>query len=90
MFVVIDHEIHDRDLFKSKVNAMAPPPPELWRHQFLTSTDLTRATCLWEAPTVEPLRSYIDGSLQPASTQTYYTVNETRAVGLPDSRPLSI
>lgn len=84
MFVAIYHEIHDQELFKEKVNLMAPPPESLRRHQFLTATDLTRAACLWEAPSVGALRDYIDPQLEPASTQTYIQVNEERAVGLPE------
>lgn len=84
MFVAIHHEIHDQGLFKEKVNQMAPPPESLRRHQFFTATDLTRAACLWEAPSVEELRDYIDPSLLPASTQTYFPVYEARAVGLPE------
>jgi hypothetical protein len=84
MFIVITHEIHDQAHFKEKVNQMAPPPEGLRRHQFFTATDLRRAACLWEAPSVDPLRAYIDGSLEPASTQTYFAVNEGRAVGLPE------
>ena len=83
MFIAINHEIHDRDEFKVKVNRMAPPPQGLRRHQFLAATDLAYAACLWEAPAIEPLRDYIDGSLEPASTQTYFAINEDRAVGLP-------
>ena len=86
MFVAIYHEIHDRDLFKTKVNQMAPPPDSLRRHQFFTATDLTKAACLWEAPSIDELRSYIDPSLEPASTQTYFAVYEERAVGLPASQ----
>lgn len=85
MFISIHHQIHDQAQFRQKVNAMAPPPPQLQRHQFLAATDLTEAACLWEAPAIEPLRSYIDGSLEPASTQTYFEVNAERAVGLPAS-----
>jgi hypothetical protein len=84
MFVAIYHEIHDRELFKEKVNQMAPPPETLRRHQFFTATDLTRAACLWEAPAVEALSGYIDASLEPASTQTYFQIYEERAVGLPE------
>lgn len=84
MFVAIYHEIHDQELFKEKVNLMAPPPESLRRHQFLTATHLTRAACLWEAPSVDALRDYIDPQLEPASTQTYIQVNEERAVGLPE------
>lgn len=86
MFIAIYHEIHDRDLFKEKVNQMAPPPESLRRHQFFTATDLTRAACLWEGPSVDELRDYIDPSLEPASTQTYFPVYEERAVGLPESQ----
>ena len=32
------------------------------------------------------IRNYIDPSLEPASTQTYFPVNEERAVGLPASQ----
>lgn len=31
-------------------------------------------------PTVDSLRDYINGSLEPASTQTYSPINEDRAV----------
>ena len=84
MFVAIHHEIHDQGLFKEKVNQMPSPPDSLRRHQFFTATDLTRAACLWEAPSVEELRDYIDPALEPASTQTYFRVYEERAVGLPE------
>lgn len=83
MFVSIHHQIHDETLWKEKVNAMAPPPVSLRRHQFLTATDLTEAACLWEAPSIDELRSYIDPALEPASTQRYFEVFEQRAVGLP-------
>ena len=86
MFVAIYHEIHDQDLFKEKVNQMAPPAESLRRHQFFTATDLTKAACLWETPSVDELRNYIDPSLEPASTQTYFPVYEERAVGLPESQ----
>lgn len=86
MFIAIYHEIHDQDLFKEKVNSMAPPPENLRRHQFFTAKDLSRASCLWEGPSVDALRNYIDPSLEPASTQTYIQINEERAVGLPESQ----
>lgn len=86
MYVYVQHQVHDRDLFKEKVNQMAPPPDGLARHQFFTATDLAAAACLWEAPSIDDLRDYIDPSLEPASTQTYFQVYEERAVGLPESQ----
>lgn len=84
MFIAIHHDIHDAQLFREKVNRMSPPPEILRRHQFLTATDMSGAACLWEAPSVDDLRGYIDPQLEPASTQTYLEVNEERAVGLPE------
>lgn len=84
MFVAISHEIHDQEVFKHKANAMAPPPDSLRRHQFLIAPDLSRATCLWEAPSVDDLRDYINPALEPASTQTYFPVHEEHAIGLPE------
>jgi hypothetical protein len=86
MFVSIHHRIHDQPLWKEKVNAMAPPPDSLRRHQFFTATDTTEAACLWETPSIEELRNYIDPALEPASTQAYFQVYEERAVGLPVSQ----
>lgn len=86
MFVSVHHQIHDQKLWKEKVNLMAPPPDSLRRHQFLTATDTTEAACLWEAPSIEELRNYIDPALEPASTQAYFQVYEQRAVGLPVSQ----
>jgi hypothetical protein len=62
---------------------MPGPPHALRRHQFLPSPDFTQAVCLWEPPPIEELRAYIDLSLEPASTQTYFRVYEKRAVGPP-------
>ncbi len=87
MFIAIHHVIHDPERFKEKVNRMSPPPASLRRHQFFTATDLSGAACLWEAPSVDDLRDYIDPQLEPASTQTYLQVNEERAVGLPERQP---
>jgi hypothetical protein len=86
MFVFIHHQIHDQRLWKEKVNAMAPPPDSLRRHQFLTAIDTTEAACLWETPSIDELRNYIDPALEPASTQAYFQVYEQRAVGLPVSQ----
>jgi hypothetical protein len=84
MFVAIFHDIHDPELFKQKVNQMSPPPETFVRHHFLTAIDLSGATCLWDVPSVDALRDYVDPQLEPASTQTYLEVNEERAVGLPE------
>jgi hypothetical protein len=83
MFIAIEHKIHNPDRFQERGQQVFPLPEDLHVHHFLPATDLTRAVCLYEAPSVERLSSYLDGKLGDASTQRYYPVAEEVAIGLP-------
>jgi hypothetical protein len=60
-----------------------PPPDGLHVHQFLPASDLSHATCLYEADSLEAVRAFVDGALGSASTQRYFAVAEDHALGLP-------
>lgn len=83
MFIAIEHDIHDSEKFQACAEAVFPLPEDLHVHQFFPATDLSRAACLYEAPSVARLREYLDGKLGGASTQRYFPVAETEAIGLP-------
>lgn len=83
MFIAIEHDIHDSQRFQACTEAVFPLPEDLHVHQFLPATDLSRAACLYEAPSVDRLREYLDEKLGEASTQRYFPVAETEAIGLP-------
>jgi hypothetical protein len=83
MFIVIDHEIHDADKFQTRAERAMPPPDGLHVHMFLPAKDLSRATCLYEADAVDPVRRFVDGALGDASTNRYIPVAEGAAMGLP-------
>jgi hypothetical protein len=83
MFIAIEHEIHDPDAFRRCTEQVFPLPEDLRVHHFLPADDLSRAACLYEAPSVEHLRSYLDCALGAASTQRYFPVAEAHAIGLP-------
>ncbi len=85
MFIAIEHEIHDPEQFQQCAEQVFPLPEGLHVHQFLPATDLSKAACLYEAPSVERLRSYLDAALGDASTQRYFPVAEGQAIGLPAS-----
>ncbi|TVR95126.1 MAG: hypothetical protein EA416_02330 [Trueperaceae bacterium] len=85
MFIAIDHEIHDPERFQQCAEQVFPLPEGLHVHQFLPATDLSKAACLYEAPSVERLQAYLDAALGDASTQHYFPVAETHAIGLPES-----
>ncbi len=83
MFIAIEHEIHDAQDFARRAEGAMPPPTGLHVHQFLPSADGTRATCLYEAASVERVRDFVDGVLGGSSTQYYFPVAEDHAMGLP-------
>lgn len=85
MFIAIEHDIHDPERFQHCAQQVFPLPEGLHVHHFLPATDLRRAACLYEAPSLEQLRSYLDDALGDASTQHYFPVAESAAIGLPDT-----
>lgn len=86
MFIAIEHRIHDADAFQERGEQVFPLPDDLHVHHFLPATDLSRASCLYEAPSVDRLRTFLDGKLGDASDQTYFPVAETAGMGLPERR----
>lgn len=85
MFIVIQHQIHHPEKFQECAKAVFPLPEELQVHQFLPAPDLSKAVCLYEAPSIERLSQYLDAKLNAASTQRYYPVLTEQAIGLPDN-----
>lgn len=83
MYIAILHEIHDATRFQQRAQCVFPLPNGLCVHHFLPAADLSEAACLYEAPSVEELRDYIDGTLGDASTQRYFPIAEEHAIGLP-------
>ncbi|MFW6174781.1 MAG: hypothetical protein ACOC5K_03295 [Chloroflexota bacterium] len=84
MFIAIVHDIHDPAKFQECAQQVFPLPEGLRVHQFLPAMDLRRAVCLYEAPSIDQLRAYIDGTLGDASTQRYFPVAGEHAIGLPN------
>jgi hypothetical protein len=42
-----------------------------------------RAVCLWEAKSVDALKGFLESLTGQSSRNTYYTVDGTKAIGLP-------
>jgi hypothetical protein len=83
MFIAIQHDIHDPEKFQKCAEEVFPLPEDLHVYQFFPSPDMSRAVCLYEAPSVEILSRYLDSRLNPASTQSYFPVLTEQAIGLP-------
>jgi hypothetical protein len=83
MFIAIVHDIHDPTTFQQRAEQVFPLPEGLHVHKFFPSTKLDQAVCLYEAPSVDQLREYLDGTLGDASTQRYFPVAEDHSIGMP-------
>lgn len=83
MFIAIEHDIHDPAQFQKCADDVFPLPDDLRVHHFLPASDLSRAVCLYEAPSIERLRYFLDPALGEASSQSYFAVAEEQAIGLP-------
>jgi len=57
-------------------------PADIEAVYYLPSKDLTQATCVWKAESVETLKDYLENNIGVCSTNTYYIVDEPSAVGL--------
>jgi hypothetical protein len=83
MFITIEHDIHDPAKFQQRAEQAFPLPAGLEVHMFLPAEDLSRATCLYEAPSLDRVRDFVDGLLGDSSTQRYVPIAEAHAMGLP-------
>lgn len=86
MFIVIEHEIHDPEAFQVCAERVIPLPEGLHLHHFLPAPDLSCAWCLYEARSVRQLSDHIDGTLEDASAQRYFPVDEQHAIGLAERK----
>jgi hypothetical protein len=86
MFIVAQHQISDPATFWSTVQEAAPTlPSDVKLRQVLPNAQGTEAICLWEADSVDAVREVVEGSVGAVSTNTFFTVDSARAVGLPTS-----
>lgn len=87
MYVAIVHQVQDAQAFLSRGERLADPsnaPPGVVPRQFCPSTDLSTATCVWEAASVDAARDYIDSTLGDSRENTYFEINTEYALGLPE------
>ena len=86
MYVVVAHRITDSEKFASMdAEAVAGGgPADTHLQQFLPPKDGSVATCVWQADSIDSLRSYLDPATAGVTENTYIEVDEESAVGLSD------
>jgi len=89
--IIAQHQIKDPETFFGLTEeVLGNVPPGVQVRQFCPSEDKSRPVCLWEAPSMEALRSYLDPIAGPEVTENlYYVVDEESAFGLPQEAAAS-
>jgi hypothetical protein len=85
MFVLVEHTITNPDAFFGLVSKIAEAPSGIRSLQFFPSINKDRAVCLWEANSVDALKGFLEPLSAKYSRNTYYTVDNAKAIGLPTS-----
>jgi hypothetical protein len=84
MYVVVKHSVSDPAKFWSVAQeAAASLPPGVRIHSTLPNREGSTAVCLWEADSVEAVRSLIEPTVGDVSQNEYYEVDSQKAMGLP-------
>jgi hypothetical protein len=94
MYVSVHHDIRDSqkwDQITSKMTTAVEQgkvPQGLKGLMYLPGIDGRKAFCLWEANSVEALRSFLDREIGSAATNQYFQIDATAAFGLPQATEL--
>ena len=84
MFVLVHHTVHDPATFWSKASAAMPNiPSALTLHQTLSARDGTRATCLWEADSIDAVRDFLEPALGAESSNEYREAENRDGIAVP-------
>ncbi len=84
MYVVIQHKIDDPARFWEIAKAATQNLPEGMKlFSIWPNADGSKASCLWESPSVEALKDFVEPHVKDISTNDYFEVAAHMAVGLP-------
>jgi hypothetical protein len=89
MYVSVHHVIKDSQKWDQITSNMTTAveqgkvPHGLRGLMYLPSIDGRKADCLWEAQSVEALRSFLDREIGTAATNEYSQIDANAAFGLP-------
>lgn len=84
MYIAVQHSITDPAKWQHAFKVFFPKlPPGLKLHSYAPSLDGRQANCLWEADTVDAVKSYVEEKLGHCSQNTYFEVEYPSSWGLP-------
>lgn len=87
MYIVVNHHINNPEDFWASAQRNLPNLPEAGVQRVLNifpNQTMDKATCVWEADSIEDLQRYLQEKLGSASHDACFQINEATAMGLTD------
>jgi hypothetical protein len=85
MFISVHHKINNPQEFWASAQKSLPELPQAGVKRVINvfpSTDMSEATCIWEADSIDTLNSYLRSKVFDWSRETYFEINTANAMGL--------
>ena len=84
MYVSVIHRVSDPDAFWAIVaDATKNIPADLKLPQFVTSSDRSTTICLWDTPSVDKVRAFLEPLLSKVCKNEYIPIDPANSGGLP-------
>ena len=86
MFISVHHSINNPGEFWASAQKSLPNLPEASVQRVCNvfpDTTMTQATCIWEADSIEALDKYLRSKVGNWSSETYFQIDTTHSMGLP-------
>lgn len=84
MYILVQHTISDPAAVWPRAQQALPGlPSNLKLHQSFPTADGRKAVCVWEAPSIEALRSALDPALGDGAKNDYAEAVNKEGVGMP-------
>ncbi len=84
MYIVVQHTISNPTDFWSGAEQLMPKVPATAKlHHSFPTKDGTRAVCLWEAESVDSLRTFLEPEISRVSKNDYFQVENKDSVVMP-------
>ena len=86
MIIVVNHKVNNPQEFWASAQKSLPELPAQGVQrilQVMPNGDMTEATCVWDADSIDQLDSYLRSKVSDWSKETYYELNTAAAMGVP-------
>ena len=84
MYILVTHQISNPEKFWGEAQKSLPNLPQgIKIHSVLPNETMNYAACLWEANSVDQLRTYLLDKVGDVSENRFDVLNEQNAMGVP-------